>query len=103
MSTLSSMNKPLQLPIKYSEASPSLRRLARDQYIKQQKGLCAHCGTDLTVAPEELVKQFPINKALFPTGMFTYPVHLHHCHTTDLTIGAVHCQCNAILWQYFNE
>ena len=103
MSTLSSMSKPLELPIKYSTASPSLRRLARNQYISKQKGLCAHCNTPLSVIPQHLIDEFPINLALFPNGMLDYPVHLHHCHETDLTIGAVHSYCNAVLWQYFNE
>ena len=103
MSTLSSMHKPLQLPIKYSTASPALRRSARNQYISEQKGLCAHCNTPLSVIPQHIIDEFPINSSLFPNGMFDYAIHLHHCHDTDLTIGAVHCQCNAILWQYFHE
>ena len=32
-----------------------------------------------------------------------HPIHLHHDHDTDLTIGAVHAYCNAILWEYHNE
>jgi len=27
-------------------------------------------------------------------------MHLHHNHETDMTEGAVHAYCNAVLWQY---
>ena len=33
-------------------------------------------------------------------NFFKWPVHLHHCHDTGMTTGAVHCYCNAVLWQY---
>lgn len=41
-----------------------------------------------------------INMRMFPKGFFNHPVHLQHCHKTDMTEGAVHAQCNAIMWQY---
>jgi len=49
------------------------------------------------------MKTHPINKKPFPKGMFNYPIHLHHCRKTDLSIGAVHAYCNAVLWEYHNE
>jgi hypothetical protein len=27
-------------------------------------------------------------------------IHLQHCHKTNMTEGAVHAYCNAVLWQY---
>jgi hypothetical protein len=44
-----------------------------------------------------------INARLFPPNFFNWPVHLHHCHVTGLTIGAIHCHCNAVLWQYHGQ
>lgn len=44
--------------------------------------------------------QLLIDERLFPKGFFDHPVHLHHNHDTGLTIGAIHCYCNAISWQY---
>jgi hypothetical protein len=44
-----------------------------------------------------------INVDLFPPNFFKWPVHLHHDHRTGMTIGAVHCRCNAVLWQYHGE
>ena len=93
----------MNLPINYTTTHYSIRKQAREQYVKEQDGLCKHCNAPLSIIPYELIKKFPINKALFPAGMFDYPVHLHHCHKTDMTIGAVHAHCNAILWQYKGE
>jgi hypothetical protein len=50
-----------------------------------------------------VVNKNPINQILFPKSFFKYPVHLHHCHKTGLTLGAVHHYCNAYLWQYLGE
>jgi len=93
----------MELPILYSKANSKKRREAREQYIKKQQGLCCFCNKDLNDEPSELMEKYPINKKLFPIGMFKNPVHLHHCHDTDLTIGAVHAYCNAVLWQYIGE
>lgn len=95
--------KQLTLPINYDEADRFTRRQAREQYITEQKGICCHCNLPLTQLPVELIKKYPINKSLFPKSMFDYPIHLHHCHGTGMTIGAVHAHCNAILWQYHGE
>jgi hypothetical protein len=37
---------------------------------------------------------------LFPPNFLKYPVHLQHNHDTDMTEGAVHARCNAVMWQY---
>lgn len=91
------------LPANYSKLSQDERRLVRLQYIEQQNGLCYHCQNPLTGAPTALVLGLPIDLSLFPKNFLLHPVHLHHNHETDLTIGAVHAYCNAVLWQYHNE
>jgi ribosomal protein L34E len=91
------------LPINYTKATPQERRAARLQYAKDQGGKCAHCGSDLEGPPVGRAAKDKINKALFPKSMFDWPVHLHHCHKTGMTIGAIHARCNAWLWQYRGE
>jgi hypothetical protein len=49
------------------------------------------------------VQEIWVDLKLFPRGFLSNPVHLHHCHTTGLTIGAVHSRCNAILWQHHGQ
>ena len=93
----------MELPINYDIASPALRKKAREQYIKNQDGLCCYCGSSLEGEPNRKLLKVPIIKELFPVGFFRWPVHLHHSHETGLTIGAVHSLCNAILWQYHGE
>jgi hypothetical protein len=93
----------MQLPIDYRSAHWSVRKKAREEYIRIQNGKCIHCGESLSInAPAEMMLK-KINRSLFPPNFFTRPVHLHHCHKTGLTIGAVHNQCNAVLWQYHGE
>lgn len=93
----------MKLPINYKDSDWTTRKQAREQYCFEQKGKCHYCGSDLSGEPREDVKRKVINVKLFPKGMFNYPIHLHHCHKTHMTIGAVHAKCNAILWQYHGE
>lgn len=93
----------LNLPINYRKSHWSVRKKAREQYVVEQGGLCCHCGQPLDGKPREDIDGKWINVKLFPKTMFKYPVHLHHCHKTDMTIGAVHAKCNAVLWQYHWE
>ena len=37
---------------------------------------------------------------LFPAFFLSHPIHLQHNHETNMTEGAVHARCNAVLWQY---
>lgn len=90
-------------PQDYRSLTQPERRQLREQYARVQGGRCAHCNEPLTGAPAHKVAVAPIRKDLFPKSMFDYPVHLHHNHTTGLTIGAVHARCNAWLWQYKGE
>lgn len=93
----------IKLPINYDKSHWSLRKVARDQYIKEQGGKCYHCGAPLDAEPTEEITSKKINMGLFPHNFFKYPIHLHHCHKSGMTIGAVHSKCNAVLWQYHGE
>jgi hypothetical protein len=90
-------------PFVYEELTGQDRQLLRDVYIKEQSGLCCHCGNRLDSDPTSLVLDSRVNRALFPENFFTYPIHLHHDHDTGLTIGAVHARCNAVLWEHHGE
>ena len=93
----------MELPVSYEKISRRERRDVREEYIRVQEGKCSHCGEplDKTASSEVMQKQIDLN--LFPEGFFDYPIHLHHCHNTGMTIGAVHCHCNAVLYQYYGE
>jgi len=95
----------MKLPAQYSILSAAKRRQIRLEYIKQQDGKCCYCEGSLEEEPPKKVTSKPIKWSLFPRGerFLDYPVHLHHDHDTDLTIGAVHAYCNAVLWQYHGE
>lgn len=88
------------LPVKYTSLTPINRKLVREQYVLQQKGMCYWCGSCLKSEPPNSITSKPINRSLFPKGFFQHPVHLQHCHNTGWTEGAVHAYCNAIMWQY---
>lgn len=90
----------IDLPVRYDGLSPRERKRVREAYEVKQKFRCAHCKELLNGPPPESVARLPIMSKLFPRGFFDHPVHLHHDHSTGLTIGAVHCKCNAVLWQY---
>jgi len=91
------------LPVEYDNLSRDEKRLVREQYIKEQKGLCYYCKSALTDEPPKSVLDKTIMWRLFPKNFLKYPVHLHHSHDTGLTLGAVHAYCNAVLWQYHGE
>jgi len=91
------------LPVDYRQLNPQHRREVREQYIKEQEGLCVHCNEDINKDPPENIIRKNIHPWLFPKGFFLHPIHLHHDHYTGLTIGAVHARCNAVLWQYYGK
>ena len=93
----------MKLPIHYKSAHWTERKQAREQYIKEQNGLCQHCGKPLNENPIDEVENAYINWKLFPPNFQKYPIHLHHNHKTGFTIGAIHMKCNAYLWQYKGE
>lgn len=91
------------IPAHYSKLGSERRRAVRNRYVELQEGKCHYCERDLDGPPSPEVRAMHVREALFPTGFFDNPVHLHHDHKTDLTIGAVHARCNAVLWQYHGE
>ena len=97
------MPEKIELPVNYDELDQASRRRIREEYIRIQNGLCCHCNEPLSDKASDLVMNKQINENLFPSGFFRWPVHLHHDHNTGNTIGAVHCHCNAVLWQYHNQ
>lgn len=95
--------EPVELPVDYTALTSRQRREIREQYVRQQEGVCSHCEAPLDLAPIDAIAMAHINLALFPPGFLDHPVHLHHDHRTGLTIGAVHSRCNAWLWQFRGE
>ena len=93
----------MELPVNYDATPFGERRLVREEYVKRQGGNCHHCKQPLNGPPGSEVSGKYVHKPLFPSGFFKWPVHLHHCHRTGMTIGAVHNYCNAVLWQYLGE
>lgn len=93
----------MELPVNYSGLHWREKRVVREEYINQQGGICYHCEKPLNGEPARDIASKSINKRLFPQNFFKWPVHLHHCHNTGMTIGAVHSYCNAVLWQYHGE
>ena len=93
----------MELPVNYKELNWQERKLVREQYIINQNGLCFYCKRSLTGKPSREVQNKWLNLKLFPPNFLKHNVHLHHCHDTGMTIGAVHAKCNGILWQYEGE
>lgn len=98
-------NLPVEadLPLVYDNIPYDLRYKVREIYHKLQKGNCYYCNRPLSGSPPRWVTDKRIDWSLFPTNFRNSPVHLHHSHTSGLTIGVVHSYCNAVLWQYENE
>jgi hypothetical protein len=90
-------------PQHYPSLTPKQRAILRRAYEKEQGGLCHFCKQPLSGPPAKRVANAPISLVIFPKHFFAYPVHLHHNHATGMTIGAVHCRCNAYLFQYHGE
>ena len=93
----------MKLPVVYSEIPQRERWKVREEYIRIQNGLCQYCKQPLEGKPSDEVSSKKINLWKFPPNFLSHPVHLHHSHETDLTIGAVHAYCNAVLWEYHGE
>jgi len=93
----------MELPVNYNKLHHRQKRAVREAYIKQQDGLCQHCGALLTEGPADEIAKLKVTPKLYPAGFFNNPVHLHHDHNTEMTIGAVHAYCNAVLWEHHGE
>ena len=90
-------------PRKYSQMSYKERRKVREQYVEEQDGRCYWCNEPLTEQPPREITNRVIDWKLFPKGFLDHPIHLQHNHDTDMTEGAVHSYCNAIMWQYYGR
>ena len=93
----------MKLPANYNELPFLMRRKIREEYVRLQNGLCAHCGMPLDGEPREDIKAMKVTESRFPKDFFKWPVHLHHDHDTGMTKGAIHNKCNAVLWEYYGE
>ena len=92
-----------ELPAKYSTLTGGERRDVREEYIKLQHGKCFYCKENLRKDPPKRVTSKAIDWDYFPDNFLKYPIHLQHNHDTDMTGGAIHAYCNAIMWQYHGE
>ena len=93
----------LSIPADYRTLHFTERKAVREEYVRLQNGACYYCKEPLTGPPSGEVAAKVVKRHLFPATFFRWPVHLHHSHDTGMTIGAVHCHCNAVLWQYHDE
>lgn len=93
----------LELPVDYTMLNTAERRMVREEYIVRQGGNCCYCHASLKGPPAPEIANKPVTARLFPRNFFKWPVHLHHNHDTGMTIGAVHCYCNAVAWEYDGE
>lgn len=91
------------LPVAYSTISSYMRKQVREQYVREQNGLCYWCMEPLGGNPHKNIQDAPLNLKLFPPGFLRHSVHLQHNHDTDMTEGAVHARCNGVMWQYHNR
>jgi hypothetical protein len=97
------LNTKYELPVNYNKLKPSEKSAVRNQYVLEQRGLCAYCGEPLSDETPLRIRNRRINWALFPPKFLEYPIHLQHNHKTGMTEGAVHNYCNAVMWQYENR
>ena len=95
----------MDLPVKYSTLNwkKGEKAIVREQYIIEQNNLCYYCNQNLNSQPPKKITDKSINWRLFPDNFLRYPIHLQHNHNTDMTEGAIHAYCNAVLWQYENR
>lgn len=93
----------MKLPTDYTKLDWRQRRSVREQYVKEQGGYCWHCKTSLKHEPPSGITDKRIDLDLFPPNFLKHPIHLQHDHDTDMTEGAVHAYCNAVLWQYYGR
>ena len=93
----------MELPTDYVKLTGKQRKLVREQYVKEQHNLCWACEESLSGDPRKDILDAKINYKLFPPGFLKNPIHLQHNHDTNMTEGAVHAKCNAVLWEYFGR
>ena len=91
------------VPVDYRKLHFTERKKIREEYVRLQNGLCIYCKEPLNGPERKDIQEKTVRKELFPKDFFKWPIHLHHDHRSGMTIGAVHCKCNAVLWQYHRE
>jgi hypothetical protein len=84
----------------YDSLSSRKKREIREQYVRDQNGICPVCDCPLAGEPRADIKALPLDLELFPPNFLGHPVHLQHNHITGLTEAAVHAYCNGVIWQY---
>ena len=94
------MKEKMKLPIDYTKIDSKIRKKVREKYCKLQDWLCLYCKHDLHDKPPSTITKKKINLELFPPNFLRWPIHLQHNHKTNMTEGAVHAYCNAVMWQY---
>ena len=90
----------MNLPTDYTALDGRTRRLVREKYCKLQDWVCLYCKNDLLDKPPVSITEKEIDWELFPENFLKFPIHLQHDHSTNMTEGAVHAYCNAVMWQY---
>ena len=90
-------------PQNYILLSRYKRKLLREEYIKEQDNKCYWCKEYIYSDPPRHILKLKINWKLFPDNFLENSIHLQHCHKTNMTEGAVHAYCNAVMWQYHNR
>ena len=95
----------MKLPVDYRtlDWQKGDKARVRNEYVKLQEGKCYWCKCLLNDDPPKSVTDKEINWDLFPKGFLNAPIHLQHCHNTQMTEGAVHALCNAVMWQYYGR
>jgi hypothetical protein len=90
----------MELPVDYTKLNQKKKKLVREHYVELQEGKCYYCEHDLQEKPPTIIVEKKINWKLFPPFFLRFPIHLQHNHDTNMTEGAVHAYCNAVMWQY---
>ena len=98
--TIGQVRRKMELPVNYNNLTFAERRQVREKYTELQDGKCFFCKHDLNEEAPEHIKEKKINWSRFPDNFLKYPVHLQHCHKSNMTEGTVHNYCNAVMWQY---
>ena len=93
----------MKLPVDYTKLEWQDRKLVREQYVEEQKGKCYFCKSDLDKPAPKNITDKKIDWSYFPENFLKYPIHLQHNHDTNMTEGAVHNYCNAVMWQYHHK
>lgn len=93
----------MKLPQNYKMLNPRERREVRLYYIEVQDNECWYCKSNINEEPPGHILKKRIELRNFPPGFLQNPIHLHHNHNTDMTIGAVHAYCNAVLWEWHGQ